>query len=216
MDREDDGTPSGLWGPTEGPGPLLAALAGKTWTVEIWLNLAPTSREAMILDLGQAYRPGFSLGHRGKFFDLIKFRSMRSNAEEVLRNDPLLQRTYIENDFKLPENDDPRVTRLGRFLRRTSLDELPQLLNVLVGDMSLVGPRPLVGPELEKYGSRIPTLLSVKPGMTGRWQVSGRSSIPYPERAEMDLEYVRNWSFLGDLWILALTLPAVLIRNGAH
>jgi lipopolysaccharide/colanic/teichoic acid biosynthesis glycosyltransferase len=96
------------------------------------------------------------------------------------------------------------------------MDELPQLINVLLGHMSLVGPRPLVGPELENYGGRIPTLLSVKPGITGLWQVSGRSRVAYPERAEMDLEYVRRWSFLRDLWILALTPMAVLLRRGAH
>lgn len=155
-------------------------------------------------------------GLGGRFFMLFKFRSMRADAEAFLRADARLYQKYLDNDFKLPEDEDPRVTRLGRFLRKTSLDELPQLLNVLRGDMSLVGPRPVVEPELEMYRGRIPTLLSVKPGLTGRWQVSGRSSVAFPERAELDLEYVRRWSLLEDLWILAMTVPVVLLRRGAH
>ena len=155
-------------------------------------------------------------GLGGKFFWLLKFRSMRADAEELLYEDPDLYRRYAENDFKLPEDEDPRVTRFGRFLRKTSLDELPQLLNVLKGDLSLVGPRPVVEPELEMYRGRIPTLLSVKPGMTGAWQISGRSEVAFPARAEMDLEYVRNWSLIEDLWILFMTVPAVFARRGAH
>jgi exopolysaccharide biosynthesis polyprenyl glycosylphosphotransferase len=157
-------------------------------------------------------RPGI----RGRPFGILKFRSMRLDAEEILGQDTRLYERFLGNGCKLPEGEDPRITRTGRFLRKTSLDELPQLFNVIRGDMSLVGPRPLVGPELLNYGERAATLLSVKPGITGLWQVSGRSSIPFPERAEMDLDYVRNWSFLGDLWILLLTPAAVLKRRGAH
>ena len=141
---------------------------------------------------------------------------MRADAEKVLRSDETLYRKYLANDFKLPEDEDPRITRLGRFLRRTSLDELPQLLNVLKGTMSLVGPRPVVAPELEMYRGRIPILLSVKPGVTGPWQIAGRSKIAFPYRAELDLDYVRNWSLLRDFWILLLTVPAVLLQRGAH
>ena len=155
-------------------------------------------------------------GMRGTWFQMMKFRSMRSDAEEALRADPSLYEAFLENDCKIPESIDPRLTRSGRFIRKTSLDELPQLFNVLKGEMSLVGPRPLIGPEIQNYGGRAPTLLSVRPGITGLWQVSGRSRVSYPERAEMDLEYVRNWSFLRDLWILALTPMAVLLRRGAH
>lgn len=157
-------------------------------------------------------RPGF----QGRSFPMLKFRSMRIDAEAVLEEDSELYDLFLQNDCKLPPDGDPRLTRSGRFLRKTSLDELPQLFNVLRGEMSLVGPRPLVGPELENYSGRVPTLLSVKPGITGPWQISGRSRVTYPERAEIDLEYVRNWSFLGDLWILASTPPAVLLRRGAH
>jgi exopolysaccharide biosynthesis polyprenyl glycosylphosphotransferase len=155
-------------------------------------------------------------GHRGRFFFLLKFRSMRPDAEARLRAEPALWSRYVANNFKLPEEEDPRITKLGRILRKTSLDELPQLLNVFRGDMSLVGPRPVVEPELEMYQGNVLTFLSVKPGMTGLWQISGRSRVGFPQRAEIDLEYVRRWSLLGDLWILALTIPAVLARKGAH
>jgi lipopolysaccharide/colanic/teichoic acid biosynthesis glycosyltransferase len=141
---------------------------------------------------------------------------MRPDAELVLRRDLNLYRRYVENDFKLPEDEDPRLTRVGRFLRKTSLDELPQFFNVLKGDMSLVGPRPVVEPELKMYKGRIPTFLSVKPGMTGLWQISGRSHVGFPERAAIDLEYIRHWSLLKDLWLLFMTLPAVLLGRGAH
>src|SRR5690606_29202563 len=106
--------------------------------------------------------------------------------------------------------------RVGRFLRKTSLDELPQLINVLRGEMSLVGPRPIVGPEIEHYGVNAAVFLAVKPGMTGYWQINGRSEVGYPERAEMDLYYINNWSLLLDLWILLVTVPRVIMRRGAH
>ena len=155
-------------------------------------------------------------GRGGQFFDLLKFRSMCSNAEEILHRDPELYLRYVENNFKLPEDEDPRLTRLGRFLRCSSLDELPQLFNVLKGAMSLVGPRPVTEPELGRCVGRLPTFLSVKPGVTGLWQVNGRSKVSYPERLEIDLTYVRTWSLVGDLWILVMTIPAVLLRRGAH
>lgn len=157
-------------------------------------------------------RPGL----RGRPFGMFKFRSMRQDAEEILRGDPALYQKFILNDCKLPEDEDPRITRSGRFLRKTSLDELPQLINVFRGEMSLVGPRPLVGPELDHYADRAVALLSVKPGMTGQWQISGRSEVVFPYRAEIDLDYMRNWSFLKDLWILVMTVPTVLMRRGAH
>ena len=185
----------------------LALLAPLLLAIALWVRIDSPGPV-----LFRQKRPGF----QGRSFYMLKFRSMRSDAEEVLRADAGLYDMFLQNDCKLPEDVDPRLTRSGRFLRKTSLDELPQLVNVLRGEMSLVGPRPLVGPELGNYRGRVPTLLSVKPGMTGRWQISGRSRVSYPERAEMDLEYVRNWSFLGDLWILSLTPFAVFVRRGAH
>jgi len=157
------------------------------------------------------------LGLNRKPFYIFKFRTMAANAEQILKNSSALYAQYIENNFKLPKNKDPRVTRLGYLLRATSLDELPQLLNVFIGDMSLVGPRPIVPTEVEKYGDSAGLFLSVKPGMTGHWQVSGRSDLPgYDKRVELDLEYVRDQSLGKDFEILLRTVPAVLRGKGAH
>jgi exopolysaccharide biosynthesis polyprenyl glycosylphosphotransferase len=156
------------------------------------------------------------LGARGESFECYKFRSMHQDAERVLCSDPDLFRLYRDNDYKLPPERDPRLTRSGRFLRRTSLDELPQLFNVLMGRMSLVGPRPIVPDELEHYGGGAPLFLSLKPGITGAWAVNGRSQVGYPDRARMELGYIRRWTLVGDLWILLRTVPAVLRRQGAH
>jgi exopolysaccharide production protein ExoY len=155
------------------------------------------------------------LGLGGRVFPCLKFRSMVRDAERRLRDDHALYRRYVEANFKMPDDEDPRVTRLGRLLRRTSLDELPQLWNVLVGHMTLVGPRPIVPAELERYGEYGRLLLRVKPGLTGLWQVSGRSSIGYPERARLDLEYLATRSFTRDLQLILRTVPAVIRQRGA-
>ncbi len=157
-------------------------------------------------------RPGLG----GRRFTIYKFRSMRADAEKVLEADDELHRRFVANGCKLPEREDPRISRVGAFLRNTSLDELPQLFNVLKGDMSLVGPRPIVGPELENYGHWAPIFLAVRPGLTGRWQINGRSRVGYPRRAELDIQYITDWSLGTDLKILLKTVPAVLQRNGAH
>ena len=146
-------------------------------------------------------------------FDAFKFRSMRRGADETLNADPLL-RSEFERNFKL--KNDPRVTRIGTHLRKLSLDELPQLWNVLIGQMSLVGPRMLTSAELEKYGPHKALLLSVKPGITGYWQVNGRQDVTYEERVKMDLYYIQNWSLLLDLKIVLLTPWKVMRREGAH
>ena len=157
------------------------------------------------------------LGRKGKPFMVFKFRTMVADAEQVLKKTPELYQKYLENNYKLPEGEDPRITRIGRFLRATSLDELPQLINVLRGDMSLVGPRPVVPQEVENYADYASLFLSAKPGMTGHWQVSGRSEIKeYARRVELDLEYIRDQSLSKDLEILLRTVPAVLMRRGAH
>jgi exopolysaccharide production protein ExoY len=156
------------------------------------------------------------VGSGGKLFRCYKFRTMRVDAEDLLRSDPELYGTYVRNNFKLPEGRDPRITRLGRFLRVSSLDELPQLWNVLCGDMSLVGPRPVVPDELAQYGDRAKLLLSLRPGMAGEWAVSGRSRVGYPERAKIELGYVRGWRLGLDLSILARVVPAVFKGRGAH
>ena len=157
------------------------------------------------------------LGRWGKPFKIVKFRTMRADAEELLRSDSRLYRRYVDNNYKLPEGEDIRVTKLGRILRATSLDELPQLVNVIRGDMSLVGPRPIVPDEIEKYGDYADLLLMVKPGMTGNWQVNGRSRITeYAERVNLDMEYVRDQSLGEDLRILMRTVSAVAKMDGAH
>lgn len=153
------------------------------------------------------------VGAGGKLFDAFKFRTMVVNGDEILRQHPELERELRETG-KL--KNDPRITRAGRFLRRTSLDELPQLFNVLRGEMSLVGPRMITAEEISHYGRRYLSLLAVKPGITGLWQVSGRSNIPYPERVRLDLHYIRNYSIWLDLWLLYQTIPAVLRKQGAY
>lgn len=150
------------------------------------------------------------VGRGGVGFSCLKFRTMREDAEQILLTNAELKRLYVENHYKLPDDLDPRVTRFGRFLRRTSLDELPQLFNVLVGEMSLVGPRPVVQDELEHYRGSERLLLSVRPGMTGAWAVNGRHHVGYPARAELELGYVRSWGIASDLAILAGTVSAVM------
>jgi lipopolysaccharide/colanic/teichoic acid biosynthesis glycosyltransferase len=152
------------------------------------------------------------VGTKGEF-DAFKFRSMRRNAEAILARDPALKAKFEQN-FKL--QNDPRLTWSGLFLRKLSLDEMPQLLNVLKGQMSLVGPRMISAAELEKYGSLKELLLSVKPGLTGYWQVNGRQAVGYEERVRMDLHYINNWSLAMDLKILFKTPYAVLKREGAY
>lgn len=157
------------------------------------------------------------LGHRGRRFFIYKFRTMHQDAQQRLEADPELYQIYVANNYKLPKGEDPRITGLGKILRVLSLDELPQLFNVLKGDMSLVGPRPIVPPELAEYGEYGELFLSVKPGLTGNWQVSGRSAIvDYTRRAALDIEYIRDQSLKTDVNILLRTIPAVLRRKGAH
>ena len=157
------------------------------------------------------------IGKNGKPFPCYKFRSMCVDAkiklEELLETDPEAKAEW-ERDFKL--RNDPRVTKSGAFLRKTSLDELPQIFNVLKGEMSLVGPRPIIHEELERYGEYVDDYLMVKPGITGMWQVSGRSDIDYEERVLLDSWYVRNWSVWIDIVMLFKTFKVVLLRKGAY
>ncbi|GAB4460857.1 MAG: sugar transferase [Anaerolineae bacterium] len=153
------------------------------------------------------------VGVGGKGFNAFKFRTMYVDADERLSRDPELRREF-EMNHKL--KNDPRVTRIGRFLRRTSLDELPQLINVLLGQMSLVGPRMITAEERARYGKFRMNLSTVKPGITGLWQVSGRSDVSYEERVMLDMNYIRNYSIWFDLFILWQTVPAVLKSRGAY
>lgn len=157
----------------------------------------------------QTLGDGFSV----ETFDAFKFRTMRPDADSYLRSCPELYAEYLK-EHKLKE--DPRVTRLGRFLRRTSIDELPQLVNILRGQMSLVGPRMITPEELERYGIHQSRLLSVKPGLTGLWQVSGRTNVGYDERVRLDMLYIEHRSLTLDIQILMRTVYCVLKGCGAH
>jgi lipopolysaccharide/colanic/teichoic acid biosynthesis glycosyltransferase len=152
------------------------------------------------------------VGRNGRMFKILKFRSMRKDAQDILDKNPELKKKFEEN-YKL--DDDPRITRIGKFIRATSLDELPQLFNVLKGDMSLVGPRPIIVPELERYGESQDIYLALTPGCTGLWQCSGRSDTSYEERVRLDSEYALKASVRLDLMIILKTVPAVLARRGA-
>jgi lipopolysaccharide/colanic/teichoic acid biosynthesis glycosyltransferase len=153
------------------------------------------------------------LGLNGRQFDALKFRTMFVNGEEILAQFPKLK-AELDRNYKL--KGDPRVTRVGHVLRKFSLDELPQLFNVLNQDMSLIGPRIIAPEEIVKYGRWGKTLLSAMPGLTGWWQVNGRSNTSYEERIHLDMEYIHNWSFWLDIKILLLTIPAVLRGDGAY
>jgi lipopolysaccharide/colanic/teichoic acid biosynthesis glycosyltransferase len=159
------------------------------------------------------------VGKNYKPFGCLKFRTMVENADEVLLDimatSPHLREEF-EDNFKLKQ--DPRITWIGRFLRLTSLDEFPQFWNVLKGDMSVVGPRPLVPEELPKYGRYMDKILTIRPGITGLWQVSGRNDIPYDRRVQIDVYYVNFRSFWLDLWLIVKTIGVIISpkNNGAY
>jgi lipopolysaccharide/colanic/teichoic acid biosynthesis glycosyltransferase len=141
---------------------------------------------------------------------------MHEDAERRLHADETLRHHYVSNHFKIPHHLDPRITGFGSFLRITSLDELPQLWNVLCGEMSLVGPRPIVPLESSHYGDDASLLLAMRPGLTGAWAVYGRNRVGYPARAEIELQYVRDWSLAGDMSIFLRTPRAVFTRSGVY
>jgi lipopolysaccharide/colanic/teichoic acid biosynthesis glycosyltransferase len=168
---------------------------------------------ALAIRLESAGSPFFGhqrVGRGGRRFFCWKLRTMSQDAEARLQVDAALMDAYQRNDFKLPDDRDPRVTRVGRLLRKSSIDEIPQLWNVLIGEMSLVGPRPLVPDELRHFQGHVLALLAARPGLTGAWAVSGRHSVGYPKRAEIELRYVRRLSIRQDLSILVRTVGAVI------
>ena len=152
-------------------------------------------------------------GKCGKDIKVYKFRTMYSNANEIFESFTSEQKEEYYKNFKL--DNDPRVTKLGGFLRKTSLDELPQLFNILKGDMTIIGPRPIVEKEISKYGDKAEKLFSVVPGLAGYWQANGRSDTTYEERVEMDMYYIDNMSFYLDVNILFQTAISVLKGEGA-
>ncbi len=153
------------------------------------------------------------IGRDGKRFKMYKFRSMISNAEEMQAN--ITKQNEADGPiFKIKK--DPRITRIGKVLRKLSMDELPQIFNVLRGEMSLVGPRPPLPKEVEKYNTWHLKRLHVNPGMTGLWQVSGRSDLPFEEMVKLDIYYIQTWSVWQDIKILLKTIPVVLFTKGAY
>lgn len=164
-------------------------------------------------DGGPVFYEAERVGENGKHFRMIKFRSMIPNADK-LRDQ--LTREYGDDPRRPKFKDDPRITRIGKFIRRTSIDELPNLINVLTGQMSLVGPRPPTPDEVKLYEPWHLQRLAIKPGMTGLWQVSGRNEIPFDEMCLLDIYYIENWSMGMDAQILMLTIPRVLLRHGAY
>lgn len=188
---------------------LLILLVSSPLLVYLWYKVTR--------DGGPAIYGHQRVGRHGKLFPCYKFRSMVMNSQEVLQKlldtDPEARAEW-DRDFKL--RNDPRITRVGRFIRRTSLDELPQLFNVLKGEMSLVGPRPVISEELVRYDDDVDYYLMAKPGMTGLWQVSGRNDVDYETRVYFDSWYVKNWSLWNDIAIMFKTVKVVLHRDGAY
>jgi exopolysaccharide production protein ExoY len=187
---------------------IVVALAVAILTAPLLLALAIAVKLSMGGPVIYRHR---RIGFAGRPFDCLKFRTMVANGDELLEH-YLAAHPEAAEEWRRSRKliNDPRITRLGWFLRKTSLDELPQLLNILRGEMSCVGPRPIVTEELERYGIHAHEYLRARPGVTGSWQVSGRSNVSYRDRVRLDAEYVREWSFGSDLWILARTVPAVL------
>jgi len=157
------------------------------------------------------------IGHRGQTFGCLKFRTMKANGDEILREhlarSHVARREWAESQ-KL--RNDPRITRIGSIVRKLSLDEFPQLVNVLRGEMSLVGPRPIVEAEVHRYGRFFEHYCMVKPGLTGLWQISGRSDTSYRQRVELDVEYVSRKGLLFDALLVLKTVPAVLFARGSY
>lgn len=184
----------------------------------VLLLLSPLIASIAILtklsDGGSVFYPHTRIGKWGREFKCLKFRTMVMDADSIKAEIAHLNTHDDHRTFKVP--NDPRVTRIGRWLRRASIDEVPQLWNVLKGDMSLVGPRPPVPLEVERYDLDDMQRLMVKPGLTCIWQVSGRSRLPFPEQLAMDLAYIEHRGFWLDLKLIALTVPAVLSGDGAY
>jgi lipopolysaccharide/colanic/teichoic acid biosynthesis glycosyltransferase len=183
----------------------------------VWPLMLAIALAIRMSDGGPALFAQRRVGRHGRPFTCLKFRTMVLNAEQALKDhlaaDPQAQREWEANQ-KL-END-PRVTGLGLFLRKSSLDELPQLFNIIAGQMSVVGPRPIVPAEIDRYGDNFSACFSVRPGLTGLWQVSGRSDCNYQTRVTLDFRYAVTWSLLGDAEIVARTVPAVLSQRGSR
>lgn len=168
-------------------------------------------------DKGPVFYGHSRIGHNGRIFKCLKFRTMAVNGDEILRNF-LRDNPSAAEEWKATRKlkFDPRVTVVGTVLRKLSLDELPQLFNIIRGEMSVVGPRPVVDEELNLYDSFAGFYLKTRPGLTGLWQISGRNDVSYESRIAFDTQYVENWSLIGDVMIIAKTIPAVCLARGSY
>jgi lipopolysaccharide/colanic/teichoic acid biosynthesis glycosyltransferase len=189
---------------------LIGSALFLTLSLPLWIIIPIVIK---IEDSGPVIYRRRVMGKSGIQFDAFKFRTMVVNADEILLQNPALRQEF-EKNYKV--RNDPRITRVGRLLRKTSIDEFPQLLNVLRGQMSLIGPRMISPAELDKYGENAQKLLLVKPGCSGPWVVSGRQNIPYEQRITIELDYINNWSLGLDLKLLFKTALAVLSMRGAY
>ena len=194
---------------------IIAGLIGVIILIPITIVIY-IARKILKEDDGPIFYEQLRIGKNGKHFKLYKFRTMVVGADEKLKKyltENEEARKEFEENHKL--RNDPRITKLGKFLRRTSLDEVPQFLNILKGDMSLIGPRPIVDAEVSKFGNKMSVIHSIKPGITGYWAVNGRSDTTYEERVKMETYYAENFSLKLDIQILIKTIEAVLKKEGA-
>ena len=213
--------PSGVTGRTVQRGESFGRLVDLCLALTALVFLAPmmvvVALAIWLQDGGPIFYAQMRIGRGGVGFKCLKFRSMLVDADQRLQHllaQDATAKAEWDRDHKL--RDDPRITSLGSFLRRSSVDEIPQLINVLRGEMSLVGPRPIVAAEAPRYGRYIRHYCSVNPGITGLWQVSGRNDVSYRRRVALDVTYARSKSFALDLKILLATIPAVLLRRGSY
>lgn len=195
-------------------GALIGCIVLLPLTLGIWIA------NIIAKDNGPVFYAHNRIGKNGKEFKMYKFRTMCSNAFEMVKDEETMKRHFTEEQIKeWKENfkidDDPRITKVGKFLRKTSLDEIPQVLNILKGELSIIGPRPVIGEELEKYEKNKEKFLSVTPGLTGYWAANGRSDTDYEKRMKMELYYIDNISFKLDFEIFFKTILSVLKREGA-
>lgn len=195
-------------------GALIGCVVLVPLTIIIWLANIITK------DNGPVFYAHKRIGKSGKEFNMYKFRTMCNNAQDMVKDEDSMKRFFTDEQIEeWKENykieDDPRITKIGKFLRKTSLDEIPQVINILKGELSIIGPRPVIGEELEKYAEDKEKLLSVTPGLTGYWAANGRSDTSYEERMQMELYYADNISFKLDLKIFFKTILTVLKREGA-
>ncbi|MEM6649916.1 MAG: sugar transferase [Pseudomonadota bacterium] len=208
------GVPSGLAGRTKRGADMLLAGIALLFMAPLFLGLAVLIK---LQDGGPVFYRQLRRGRGGEHFTLYKFRTMRPDGNQMLAallakdKDARAQWTAYR---KL--RNDPRITPIGKFLRRSSLDELPQFLNIVLGDMSIVGPRPIIDEEFDRFGVMAPVYEAARPGLTGLWQISGRNETDFTTRVALDVAYVQNWSFWQDIKILFKTVPVVLLARGAY